>query len=491
MNTINECYQKEGWGRMYRKTTSSWLKHWDFMLLDFILLQVAFALAYMFRNGLEFPYHSMIYRSVAVLLGMLDLCLVFFMGGYGGILRRGYWIEFKDTVRHVALNTAGIIIYLFAIKSSEEVSRLAMGYFPFIAVVLLYLGRILLKHWLKRHKGPASGKRAMVLVTSKDNYKDAIDNFLNNPYSEFHIVGAAVVDWKEGQDAALEQYRGVEVTGNQVHILDFIRSNWVDEVLFSIPMEVPFPDDLYSKCTVMGITVHLKLARLGEDLANQVVEKIEGYTVLSSSVNMATAKQVFFKRAMDIAGGIVGLILTGLIFIVVAPIIYIKSPGPIFFKQWRVGKNGRKFKICKFRSMYMDAEERKKELMAQNNIKDGMMFKMDDDPRIIKGIGNFIRDYSLDEFPQFWNVLKGDMSLVGTRPPTVDEWEKYDLHHRTRLAIKPGLTGLWQVSGRSKITDFEEVVRLDTEYIKKWSIGQDMKILLKTVGVVLGKEGSM
>ena len=135
--------------------------------------------------------------------------------------------------------------------------------------------------------------------------------------------------------------------------------------------------------------------------------------------------------------------------------------------------------------------ERKKELMAQNNIKDGMMFKMDDDPRIIKGIGNFIRDYSLDEFPQFWNVLKGDMSLVGTRPPTVDEWEKYDLHHRTRLAIKPGLTGLWQVSGRSKITDFEEVVRLDTEYIKKWSIGQDMKILLKTVGVVLGKEGSM
>lgn len=141
--------------------------------------------------------------------------------------------------------------------------------------------------------------------------------------------------------------------------------------------------------------------------------------------------------------------------------------------------------------MYMDAEERKKELMAQNNIKDGMMFKMDDDPRIIKGIGNFIRDYSLDEFPQFWNVLKGDMSLVGTRPPTVDEWEKYDLHHRTRLAIKPGLTGLWQVSGRSKITDFEEVVRLDTEYIKKWSIGQDMKILLKTVGVVLGKEGSM
>ena len=116
------------------------------------------------------------------------------------------------------------------------------------------------------------------------------------------------------------------------------------------------------------------------------------------------------------------MLLTGIIFIFVAPIIYIKSPGPIFFKQVRIGKNGKKFNIYKFRSMYMDAEERKKELMAQNDIKDGMMFKMDNDPRIIKGIGNFIRDYSLDEFPQFWNVLIGDMSLVGTRPPTVDEW---------------------------------------------------------------------
>ena len=138
----------------------------------------------------------------------------------------------------------------------------------------------------------------------------------------------------------------------------------------------------------------------------------------------------------------------------------------------------------------MDAEERKKELMAQNNIKDGMMFKMDNDPRIIKGIGNFIRDYSLDEFPQFWNVLKGDMSLVGTRPPTEDEWEKYDLHHRARLAIKPGITGMWQISGRSDITDFEEVVRLDTEYIKNWDLGLDIKILLKTVLVVIGKDGA-
>ena len=150
----------------------------------------------------------------------------------------------------------------------------------------------------------------------------------------------------------------------------------------------------------------------------------------------------------------------------------------------------------------MDAEERKAELMKENRVKDGFMFKLDFDPRIIgcrklpdgtikKGIGNFIRDWSLDEFPQFFNVLKGDLSLCGTRPPTVDEWEKYELHHRARLAIKPGITGLWQVSGRSSITDFEQVVELDKKYIREWSMGMDFRILLQTVKAVLNKNGSM
>ena len=153
--------------------------------------------------------------------------------------------------------------------------------------------------------------------------------------------------------------------------------------------------------------------------------------------------------------------------------------------------------MYKFRSMYMDAEERKKELMAQNKMQ-GNMFKMDNDPRIIgsekgpgKGIGNIIRSLSIDELPQFYNILKGDMSLVGTRPPTVDEVAEYDLHHKVRLSMKPGLTGMWQVSGRSEITDFEEVVKLDTKYISEWSFMLDIKILFKTVLIVLGQKGSM
>lgn len=189
-------------------------------------------------------------------------------------------------------------------------------------------------------------------------------------------------------------------------------------------------------------------------------------------------------------------------YLVLAPIIWVQSPGPVFFKQVRVGKNGKKFQMYKFRTMYLDAEERKAALMEQNRVKDGMMFKLEFDPRVIgnrvladgtkkTGIMELVRKMSLDEFPQFFNVLKGDMSLVGTRPPTLDEWEKYELHHHARLATKPGITGMWQISGRSSITDFEEVVKLDTQYICEWSVGLDLKILVKTVGVVLKREGAM
>ena len=205
---------------------------------------------------------------------------------------------------------------------------------------------------------------------------------------------------------------------------------------------------------------------------------------------------------MDIAGGLVGCLITGILCIFLGPLIYLSSPGPIFFGQERVGKNGKTFKMYKFRSMYMDAEARKAELMKENKLADGKMFKMDFDPRVIgnkifpdgskkTGIGDFIRRTSLDEFPQFFNVLKGDMSVVGTRPPLPSETSLYELHHRARLAIKPGITGMWQVSGRSNITDFEEVVRLDREYIENWNIEMDLKILFKTVLVVLLKKGSV
>jgi lipopolysaccharide/colanic/teichoic acid biosynthesis glycosyltransferase len=229
---------------------------------------------------------------------------------------------------------------------------------------------------------------------------------------------------------------------------------------------------------------------------------IGGKKVLTTGYVSVTFNQMVIKRFIDIIGGIVGCFFAGLIILFIGPIIYIQSPGPIIFKQIRVGRNGKKFKFYKLRSMRVDADEIKKRYESENKSKDGFMFKMDFDPRIIgnrilpngtkkTGIGQFIRKTSLDEFPQFFNVLKGDMSLVGTRPPTLDEWEKYDYHHRARLTMQPGITGLWQTSGRSNVMDFEEVVKLDTKYIANFSIRGDIKILGKTVLGMLKRDGAV
>ena len=210
--------------------------------------------------------------------------------------------------------------------------------------------------------------------------------------------------------------------------------------------------------------------------------------VIAYETKVIDYRRQFIKRFIDILGALIGIVITLVLTPFIAIAIKADSEGPVLFSQVRIGKNGRRFKMYKFRSMYIDAEERKKELMAQNEVQ-GLMFKMEHDPRITK-VGSFLRRTSLDELPQFFNVLKGDMSLVGTRPPTVDEFEQYSIQYRRRLSITPGLTGMWQVSGRSDIKNFDEVVKLDLQYIDNWSLSLDFKIILQTIGVVLFHKGS-
>lgn len=190
------------------------------------------------------------------------------------------------------------------------------------------------------------------------------------------------------------------------------------------------------------------------------------------------------KRALDIVGALVGLLLTAILFVIVGIIIKLDDGGPIFFVQTRCSFLGKRFRIWKFRSMVVDAEARKKEVV---NKVAGPLFKNDNDPRITK-IGKFLRRTSLDEFPQFWNVLKGDMSLVGTRPPTPNELEEYEVSQWQRLDVKPGMTGEWQVNGRSTVTSFEDVIRLDLQYQRKWSLMYDIKLIFKTVMVLFSKD---
>jgi lipopolysaccharide/colanic/teichoic acid biosynthesis glycosyltransferase len=192
------------------------------------------------------------------------------------------------------------------------------------------------------------------------------------------------------------------------------------------------------------------------------------------------------KRLIDIVGALVGLTIVGIIFIPIALAIRLDSPGPIFFSQMRCGLNGRPFRFWKFRSMVNHADCLQH--LVSNQAK-GHIFKNQQDPRVTK-VGRFLRHTSLDELPQFWNILKGDMSLVGTRPPTLEEVMQYQQHHFQRLLVKPGLTGEWQVRGRSQITDFEQVILMDLDYQRKWSIAYDLELILRTFVVVLQRVGA-
>ena len=471
---------------MYKKENNSWLKHIDFVILDILCLQLAFILAYEIRVAKGIPYLNPLYENMAFVLVIFQLLVSFFGESFSGVLRRGFLIEMKCMIEHEICVMLLAVLYLFMSQQGVMYSRGAFTIMCTLYFFIAYAARIGWKKVIRSRKFAEGEKRSILIITTDAEAANVVKALRGDSYGTYHLAGVALLD-KNKTGSMIQR---VPVVAGADDVTAYIHKNWVDEVFFALPEHVDIPKKIMKDCNRMGVVTHVQLAALNELGKNQVVEEIAGYMVLSSSINIVSSWQLLVKRLMDIAGGLVGCIFTGIIYIFIAPIMKVKSPGPVFFSQVRMGKNGKPFKIYKFRSMYMDAEERKKELMEKNNIKDGLMFKMDDDPRIIKGIGHFIRKTSLDEFPQVWNILKGDMSLVGTRPPTMDEWDKYELHHRRRLAIKPGLTGMWQVSGRSEITDFEEVVELDTKYIEQWSIGLDIKILFKTVTVVFTGSGA-
>lgn len=480
---------------MYSKSDSKWLKHWDFIILDLIMLQIAYVLSYMIRmGGAVSPYHNKLYLMIGIVICLADICVAFFTEPYHGIMRRGYFIEFNNVIKHVFFVSVLEVLFLFLSQNGTAFSRLSFVWFILIAFVLIYLERIIWKKYLITHKRLFYAKTKMLLLTTRDKADSVVDMLKENSFNELEIASIAYAGDSPEEG---ETVQGIPVVCSAENLPEYLQTKWVDALFVRTGNTENIPKGVLEKCVDMGITVHNCLDDITEWTGNQYINRMGGYTVLTTSVRVVSAMQMLIKRIFDIVGGLVGVILTGIITLFLGPAIYAASPGPIFFSQVRIGKNGKRFRIYKFRSMYMDAEERKKELMDKNEM-NGLMFKMEADPRIIgsgpdgtrHGLGWFIRKTSLDEFPQFWNVLKGDMSLVGTRPPTEDEWAQYKPYHRARLAVKPGLTGVWQANGRSNITDFEEVVKMDMEYVRKWDIGMDIKIILKTVLVVLGGVGS-
>ena len=386
-------------------------------------------------------------------------------------------------IMHCSTIFAAITVYLWGTKQSEIYSRQVILVFWGVSIVVEYFTRCLWKIYIRQRMIRSKRFTRLVVVTEERFAKQCISDFQNDRYKEFQVVGVVVVD----EDRTGEKICGVPVVASADSFLEYVRLNVVDEVFINGNTRES-SEALANELLELGLTVHFNLVRESRLMPNKLVEHCGKYLVLTTSMKIATNRQVFLKRCMDIAGSLVGLILMGIAFVIFAPLIKLQSPGPIFYAQTRIGKNGRRFRFYKFRTMIVGADDMKKDLMDRNEMQ-GLMFKMEEDPRIFP-IGKVMRKFSIDELPQFWNVLKGDMSLVGTRPPTEDEFEQYELHHKARLGIRPGLTGMWQVSGRSDIKDFEEIVALDTQYISNWSLSMDIRILFRTVGVVLTGKGS-
>ncbi len=490
------------------------MKHLDFILLDELCLQISFIAAFFLRQRSLSPYASDLYREIAILLALFDLLVAVMADSMQQVLKRGYYIEFAQSFKHCLMVFLLTILWMFTQKSSDEYSRLVLFLTFMFHLGLGYSVRLLWKRRVKKRLASEKGRHPMLAVVDLAHAEQVIRMLEGSFLDGYRLSALVIADGAENEAyrpflerlPADSQGRPLILSVPVVCELDeaagYICREWIDCVYISCPNDSPAVRTFIGHCMEMAVTIHYHVPGLGRETARQFVETIGDSTVVTNSVHTAPPGQLVLKRLMDIFGGLIGSLLTLPVIAVVGPLIKRQSPGPVLYRSERIGQNGKRFQMLKIRSMHPGAEERKPSLMDQNRVPDGRMFKLDFDPRIIgneelpdgtrkTGIGEWIRRASLDEFPQFFNVLKGDMSLVGTRPPTPDEWEKYEYHHRARLATKPGMTGMWQVSGRSEITDFEEVVRLDTAYIQNWSLGLDIKIMLKTVLKLISGKGAL
>lgn len=484
---------------MHEKARKSWIKHLDFIIVDILFLFLSIWSSYFLRNGSKGIFWDSKYRTLMIIAVLVHMCVALSMNFYSGIVKRGYFIEFRKVIAHNMIVFGMILLYMFTLKEGETYSRAILISSFITNTVLMYITHCINKKICRtrRDKGTYRGsKNKMVVATTEKLAEGTLKSLANGPDGKYEIIGLSIKE----EESTKTEIGGVPVVAHGRELYEFVCRNAVDTVLLCLDVkDMDSLQTIANELITTGVTVKIKLDIYFDELPNVSFGHINEANVITSSINSVSTSQLIMKRVIDIAAGIVGCLITGILYIFIAPAIKIADPkGPVFFSQERAGRNGRTFKFYKFRSMYADAEERKKELMKQNKM-NGLMFKIDADPRIIgsgkdgtrKGLGHFLRASSLDEFPNFWSILKGDMSLVGTRPPTMDEYVRYEMHHKSRLATKPGLTGLWQVSGRSNMTDFEEIVKLDNEYLKNWSIPQDIKIIIKTVWVVLTRRGSV
>ena len=431
---------------MYKRSIGGWAKHWDFIFFDTLCLQMSYFLAYYIRFH-SFAVYTVVgnrttYRTTGLVLLFLSIVIAIFFNTMHNVLSRSVWEEVKNTIKQCGLVFGAIIILVFSDKASDNISRIVLYATVGIYTVLSFIIRMIYKQILISHIKKAK-TREMLLVGDEIGIDRAMAAFEAHP------------------EAGLSIKKVVRADRDEINtIAEYIRNEWIDEVYIACYDYSTIPDKLIAQCDEMAVTVHQQIYTNEKVKGRLLVEKIAKQPVLTTSISIPKPSQLFIKRVIDIIAGFFMSLAACFVLLIVTPIIKNISPGPVLLKLERVGMNGRKFKMFMIRTMYMDAGNR--------------------DDKLIKGVGQFLRHWKLDELPKGFNILMGQMSLVGTRAPSPSEWDKYEYRHRARLSCKPGLTGLWQASGKSKQMGFEEATKLDTEYIKNWSLGLDWQIIIKT-----------
>ena len=459
------------------------------LLTDLGLTVIAFIAAYYTRDllgsftslgriGPFSKYQSMLYIAILICFLVFRYCN-FYAPQRTRTLGYIFWMVFKGVFVSVIIFAA----FIFFIKAKYFPRTLYLLFFLFNLMFITFeKWTIRLSQSYLRERG--YNFRNCVLVGDDEKLKTLIE--LMDRHQEWGIrIEGVITTHSEKKE---KEIYGQTVLGNWNRLPEILSEHVIDEVVFAIPPE--FLNELKKhvwECEEQGINARVLADFITPSMAQTRVENLNGVPLITYSTTPHNATMLCAKRCLDIVGSSLGLVLLSPAFLVISAAIKLSSPGTVFYTQDRVGKNGRIFKFYKFRSMYRNADTIKKELEKLNEMS-GPVFKMKDDPRITE-VGKFLRKWSLDETPQFWNIFKGEMSLVGPRPPLPEEVKQYDSWQRRRLSMKPGLTCIWQVEGRNRI-DFEEWMKLDLKYIDTWSLWLDLRILMKTVPAVLSGKGA-
>jgi len=468
------------------------------MAMDILVVAISFMLAYILRQHIHLFYKIDIFPGKQLMEGLstsvryFNILPVALFSWWVSLMSFGLYesfrrISFFEIIWGIIKSAFFVIIAFSTIEfifKLEFLSRSFILLFLLITCVLLIIERFSIVSFLRHLRKLGYNFRGILLVGTGQRAENFIK--LVHKHSEWGLKIIGLID--ADKDMIGRTICGETVIGVLDDISDILNQKAVDEVIFIVPRSwLSIIEKSLLACELRGVRTNIAADFFNLNIARSVSSDIEGTPLLSFQTTIGEEWQLLLKRVFDIILSLIGIILALPISLAIAFMIKSMSHGPAIFKQVRSGLNGRKFIMYKFRTMVDGAEKMKDGLNGMNEM-DGPVFKMKKDPRVIR-FGVLLRKSSMDELPQLFNILKGDMSIVGPRPPLPSEVDKYEVWQRRRLSMKPGLTCLWQANGRNNV-DFEKWMRLDLEYIDNWSLGLDLKIVLKTIPAVLFSIGA-